>query len=153
MQCFFLSNKILSPHQNFSIAYTYKFYPDIIDAGFDILNPVQTSAAHMDPAELKREFGAGATFWGGGVDTQRVLPFGTPDEVRRDVGDRFRILAPGGGFVFNTIHNVQAGIPIENILALYQAVKECRDYPVEWSDLFGNCDLRLLYLPAPPFPE
>ncbi len=107
------------------------FYPDIIDAGFDILNPVQTSAAHMDPAELKREFGARATFWGGGVDTQRVLPFGTPDEVRRDVSDRFRILAPGGGFVFNTIHNVQARVPVENLLALYQTVKECRDYPVK----------------------
>ena len=106
------------------------FYPDIIDAGFDILNPVQTSAANMDPAELKREFGADATFWGGGVDTQRILPFGTADEVRRDVSDRFRIFAPGGGFVFNTIHNVQAKVPIENILALYQTVKECRDYPI-----------------------
>ena len=107
------------------------FYPDIIDAGFDILNPVQTSAAHMDPVGLKRDFGTKATFWGGGVDTQRVLPFGTPDEIRQDVSDRFRIFAPGGGFVFNTIHNVQPGVPIENLLALYETVNECRDYPIK----------------------
>ena len=107
------------------------FYPDIIDAGFDILNPVQTSAAHMDPVGLKRDFGMKTTFWGGGVDTQRVLPFGTPDEIRQDVSDRFRIFAPGGGFVFNTIHNVQPGVPIENLLALYETVNECRDYPIK----------------------
>lgn len=107
------------------------FYPDIIDAGFDILNPVQTSAAHMDPVGLKRDFGMKTTFWGGGVDTQRVLPFGTPDEIRQDVSDRFRIFAPGGGFVFTTIHNVQPGVPIENLLALYETVNECRDYPIK----------------------
>ena len=106
-------------------------YPDIIDAGFDILNPVQTSAAHMDPVGLKRDFGMKTTFWGGGVDTQRVLPFGTPDEIRQDVSDRFRIFAPGGGFVFTTIHNVQPGVPIENLLALYETVNECRDYPIK----------------------
>jgi len=107
------------------------FYPDIIDAGFDILNPVQTSAAHMNPVGLKREFGMKTTFWGGGVDTQRVLPFGTPDEIRQDISDRFRIFAPGGGFVFNTIHNVQPRVPIENLLALYETVNECRDYPIK----------------------
>ena len=106
-------------------------YPDIIDAGFDILNPVQTSAAHMDPVELKRDFGMKTTFWGGGVDTQLVLPFGTPDEIRQDVSNRFRIFAPGGGFVFTTIHNVQPGVPIENLLALYETVNECRDYPIK----------------------
>ena len=106
-------------------------YPDMIDAGFDILNPVQTSAAHMDPMELKREFGTKATFWGGGVDTQRILSFGTPDEVRQNVRERFRIFAPEGGFVFNTIHNVQPKVPIENLLALYETVKECRDYPIK----------------------
>ena len=107
------------------------FFPDMIDAGFDILNPVQTSAAHMDPVGLKRDFGMKTTFWGGGVDTQRVLPFGTPDEIRQDVSDRFRIFAPGGGFVFTTIHNVQPGVPIENLLALYETVNECRDYPIK----------------------
>ena len=104
--------------------------PDFIDAGFDILNPVQTSAAHMDPLELKREFGGKVTFWGGGIDTQRILPFGTPAEVRQDVRERFRIFAPGGGFVFNSIHNIQAGVPTENLLALYEAVKEYRNYPI-----------------------
>jgi len=105
--------------------------PDLIDAGFDIFNPVQTSAAHMNLSELKQEFGRQLTFWGGGVDTQHVLPFGTPDEVCQDVRERFRIFGPGGGFVFNTIHNVQAGIPVENLLALYETAKECRDYPMQ----------------------
>lgn len=107
------------------------FLSDMIDAGFDILNPVQTSAAHMDAVGLKRDFGMKTTFWGGGVDTRRVLSFGTPDEIRQDVSDRFRIFAPGGGFVFNTIHNVQPKVPIENLLALYETVNECRDYPIK----------------------
>ena len=97
--------------------------PDFIDAGFDILNPVQCSAANMEPEALKREFGDRLTFWGGGVDTQYTLPFGTPEGVRREVKERIAIFAPGGGFVFNTIHNVQAGVPVENLLALYEAVR------------------------------
>ena len=105
--------------------------PDLIDAGFDILNPVQTSAANMDPRELKQEFGEKLSFWGGGVDTQRVLPFGTADEVRQNVRERFKIFGPRGGFVFNTLHNVQAGIPVENLLALYETVEECRNYPIQ----------------------
>lgn len=104
-------------------------YPDMIDAGFDILNPVQTSAAHMDPVELKREFGTKVTFWGGGVDTQRILSFGTPDEVRQNVHERFRIFAPEGGFVFAAIHNVQPKVPIENLLALYETVITDRRRP------------------------
>jgi uroporphyrinogen-III decarboxylase len=100
--------------------------PDFIEAGFDILNPVQTSAAGMDPAVLKARFGAAITFWGGGVDTQRVLPFGAADEVRRDVQARLAIFAPGGGFVFNSIHNVQARVPAANLLALYDAVQQAR---------------------------
>ena len=99
--------------------------PEFIDAGFDILNPVQCSAAQMDPATLKERFGTRLTFWGGGVDTQRTLPFGTAEEVRNEVRDRIRIFSPGGGFVFNTIHNVQAGVPVENLLAMYEAVSEC----------------------------
>ena len=101
-----------------------KLVPDFIDAGFDILNPVQTSATGMEPEGLKSRFGDRLVFWGGGVDTQHVLPFGTPEEVRAQVGEHIRIFGAGGGFVFNTIHNVQASIPIENILALYQAVKD-----------------------------
>ena len=104
---------------------------DFIDAGFDVLNPVQCSATGMNPMELKKGYGDRVTFWGGGVDTQRTLPFGTPDEVRREVRDRLRILGPGGGFVFNPIHNVQAGTPIENVLALYEAVKTGGQYPLK----------------------
>ena len=78
----------------------------------------------MDPAELKRRFGDRITFWGGGVDTQRTLPFGTPDEVRRQVRERIEIFGQGGGFVFNTIHNVQANVPVENLLAMYETVRD-----------------------------
>jgi len=102
--------------------------PDLIEAGFDILNPVQTSAANMDPAILKTRFGEQLTFWGGGVETQRVLPFGTPDEVRAQVRERLQIFGKGGGFVFNPIHNVQARVPIENLLAMYETVRAYGQY-------------------------
>ena len=97
---------------------------DFIAARFDILNPVQCTAAHMDPAELAREFGGRISFWGGGADTQRTLPFGTPDEVRAQVRERLQIFGRGGGFVFNPIHNVQAGVPVENLLAMYEIAME-----------------------------
>ena len=102
--------------------------PDIIEAGFDILNPVQTSAANMDPSVLKTRFGEQVTFWGGGVDTQHALPFGSPDEVRAQVRERLEIFGRGGGFVFNPIHNVQAKVPIENLLAMYETVKDYGRY-------------------------
>lgn len=102
--------------------------PHFVDAGFDILNPVQCSANHMDARELKREFGAKLVFWGGGVDTQKTLPFGTSDEVRAEVRERIKIFGPGGGFIFNTVHNVQSGTPLENLLALYEAVREYGAY-------------------------
>lgn len=98
--------------------------PDFIAAGFDILNPVQLSAANMDPRDLKGQFGDQVVFWGGGVDTQHTLPFGTPDEVRAQVLERIHILGEGGGFVFNTVHNIQARVPVENLLALFRAVRE-----------------------------
>jgi hypothetical protein len=104
------------------------FIPDLIDAGFDILNPVQCSAARMDPGELKKEFGDRVTFWGGGVDTQHTLPFGTADDVRREVAERLRIFGSGGGFVFNTSHNVQARVPVANVLAMYDTLRECGQY-------------------------
>jgi hypothetical protein len=101
-----------------------KFIPDFIECGFDILNPVQCSAADMDPKMLKREFGSEITFWGGGVDTQKTLPFGTPEEVRKEVLERCEIFSKGGGFVFNAIHNVQARTPLENTIAMIEAVQE-----------------------------
>jgi uroporphyrinogen-III decarboxylase len=100
----------------------YELIPDFIDAGFDILNPVQSSAANMDPQTLKKEFGKDLVFWGGGVDTQKTLPFGTPDEVYRQVRQRIEIFAPDGGFVFNAIHNIQSNVPTENILAIFRAI-------------------------------
>jgi uroporphyrinogen-III decarboxylase len=101
-----------------------KFLPSLIDAGYDILNPVQCSAAGMDPIQLKADFGDQIVFWGGGVDTQHVLPFGTPAEVREQVLRRCEIFAPGGGFVFNAVHNVQARTPVENIVAMIDGVHE-----------------------------
>ncbi|MFC1607022.1 uroporphyrinogen decarboxylase family protein [Candidatus Latescibacterota bacterium] len=97
---------------------------DIIEAGFDIINPVQTSAAGMDIHELKDTFGDRAVFHGGGVDTQKTLPRGTPEEVYNDVAERIRILNKGGGYIFNTIHNVQADVPVENVRAMVKAIED-----------------------------
>jgi hypothetical protein len=100
------------------------FLRRFIDCGFDVFNPVQCSAAGMDPTWLKREYGADLVFWGGGVDTQHTLPFGTPAEVRKQVLRRCEIFARDGGFVFNAIHNVQANTPIENVAAMLAAVRQ-----------------------------
>lgn len=93
-----------------------------IEAGFDILNPVQTSARGMDPQLLVDKYGGRIVFWGGGVDTQQTLPFGTPDEVRQQVAERVKIFNAKGGFVFNTIHNIQCNTPTENLLAMFEAL-------------------------------
>jgi len=98
--------------------------PYIIEAGFDAINPVQCSAAGMDPKRLKDTYGKDILFWGGGVDTQRVLPFGTPEEVREQVLERLEIFSKDGGYIFNHIHCIQANTPIENIAAMVDAVKE-----------------------------
>ena len=105
------------------------FIEPFIDIGFDILNPVQCSATGMEPSRLKADFGDRLVFWGGGVDTQRTLPFGTPDQVRAEVTERLRIFFPGGGFVFNTIHNTQARTPVANIVAMVDAVHEFNGAP------------------------
>lgn len=102
--------------------------PDLIEAGFDILNPVQISATGMDPVRLKKEFGKELVFWGGGIDTQRVLPFGTPTEVYRETCKNIEILSPGGGFVFNTVHNIQSNVPLDNLLAMFRALNDVRGY-------------------------
>jgi hypothetical protein len=104
---------------------------EFIKAGFDILNPVQTTAANMDPVVLKAKYGEKISFWGGGVDTQGTLPFGSPEEVRRQVAERIRTLSPGGGFIFNTVHNVQPRIPVENVQAMYETLRECGSYSKE----------------------
>jgi uroporphyrinogen decarboxylase len=100
----------------------YELIPHLIEAGFDILNPVQTNCANMEPERLKAEFGNDVTFWGGGADTRHVLNRGTPREVREHVKRRVEIFAPGGGFVFNTVHNILPEVPPENIVAMYEAV-------------------------------
>ncbi|GAG57489.1 unnamed protein product, partial [marine sediment metagenome] len=95
------------------------FLDDFVEAGVDILNPVQTSAKDMDPKMLKEKYGDKLVFWGGGVDTQKTLPFGSPGEVREEVNERCRIFGKGGGYVFSAIHNIQSNIPIENLITLF----------------------------------
>jgi uroporphyrinogen-III decarboxylase len=101
-----------------------KFMESFIESGFDIINPVQCSATGMDPAHLKEKYGDRLVFWGGGLDTQQTLPFGTPAEVRKQVLERCETFFKNGGFVFDTIHNIQALTPVENIVAMVDAVRE-----------------------------
>jgi len=102
----------------------YGFLDDFAEMGLDCLNPLQLSADGMDAVRIKEEYGDKFTFWGGGVDTQKVLPFGAPEEVRRQVRERIDILGKGGGYVFNTIHNIVANVPTENLLAMYKEVRK-----------------------------
>jgi hypothetical protein len=104
----------------------YDFIPEFIDMGVDILNPVQCSAGGMEPRRLKAEFGRDIVFWGGGVNTQVTLPFGTPDEVYREVRERCDIFSVDGGFVFAAIHNIVGNVPLENLLAMYRAFEDAR---------------------------
>jgi uroporphyrinogen decarboxylase len=102
--------------------------PDLIEIGVDILNPVQVSSPGMDTKELKKEFGRDIVFWGGGCDTQNILPFGSSEDVRNEVKRRISELAPGGGFVFNAVHNIQADVPPENVAAMYETALEFGKY-------------------------
>lgn len=102
----------------------YKLIPDLIEAGFEILNPVQTQCHEMEPERLKREFGKDVTFWGGGVETVGTLNDASPEEVRAQVLNRLELMSKGGGFVFNTVHNILPDVPPENIVAMFNAVKE-----------------------------
>ena len=102
----------------------YDFIPLLIESGFDIINPVQCSAQGMDARKLKDNFGDSIVFWGGGIDTQKILPFGTKEQVRDQVLSRCEIFSKNGGYIFNSIHNVQAKTPVENIVAMIDAVKE-----------------------------
>jgi len=112
------------PHQSKTVLHSSARsadHPDLIEIGVEVLNPVQVSAAGMDSAELKREYGKDLAFWGGGVDTQSILPYGTPQQVREEVKRRIGDLAPGGGFVFAPVHNIQSDVPAENIVAMWEA--------------------------------
>jgi hypothetical protein len=115
-----------SPWKTFihSCGSVFNLVTEFIEAGFDILNPVQCSAACMDPVELKKTFGDNIVFWGGGVDTQKTIAFGTPTEVYREVRDRIAVFNKGGGLVFNSVHNIQGNTPTENILALFDAIRD-----------------------------
>lgn len=103
------------------------FMSHFIDTGFDIINPVQCSATGMDPMQLKNKYGKDLVFWGGGVDTQKTLPFDSPKAVKEEVQERLKIFGENGGYIFNSIHNVQAGTPIENITVMLDAVREFND--------------------------
>lgn len=102
----------------------YHLIPHMIEAGVDILNPIQTSAANMEPERLQQEFGGRIVFWGGGCDTQSILPEQTPAAIREHVRERLGILSPGGGYVFNQVHNIQPDIPAENVIAMLDAAYE-----------------------------
>ena len=102
----------------------YELLPDLIEAGYDVINPVQTNCRDMEPRRLKDEFGADITFWGGGCDTRHVLNRATPQEVKDHVRERLEILSPGGGFVFNPVHNILPEVPPENVVAMFDAVAE-----------------------------
>ncbi|MGQ9621521.1 MAG: uroporphyrinogen decarboxylase family protein [Bacteroidales bacterium] len=100
------------------------FIKKFIDCGFDILNPIQINAAGMHPGKLKIKYGKNIVFWGGGVDTQKILAFGTPREVRKQVIENCKIFGKGGGFVFNTVHNIQANVPVENLVSMIETLRE-----------------------------
>jgi uroporphyrinogen decarboxylase len=100
--------------------------PDLIEAGFEIINPVQISSRDMDPERLKKEFGDDITFWGGGADTRRTINHGSPAEIKDHVRYNIETFSPGGGFVFNTVHNIMPDVPPENIIAMFEAIDEYR---------------------------
>ena len=114
----------------------YRFIPDLVEMGVDILNPIQVTAKDMDTKRLKEEFGDKLTFWGG-IDTQRVLPFGSPGDVEEEVKKRIADMAPGGAYVLTAVHNIQAGVPPENICMMYDAARIWGTYPIDSGKLVG----------------
>ncbi|MBV7273954.1 methyltransferase [Clostridium sp. PL3] len=137
-----LYRKLFKPHHTILNAYVhkhsnmktflhscgsiYKVIPDLIEAGYDIINPVQTVAKDMEPERLKKEFGKDITFWGGGCDTRKILNHAKPEEIKDHVRRNIEILAPGGGFIFNPVHNIMPDVPPENVIAMFEAVNEYR---------------------------
>lgn len=131
LRALFAAIKASAPHVKLlfhSCGNVREIIPDFIEIGVDILNPVHISATGMEPEGLKRDFGDALCFWGGGVDTQGVLPNGTPQQVREDVRRNVSALMPGGGYVFNTVHNTQADVPAANIVAMVEALHEVGAY-------------------------
>jgi uroporphyrinogen decarboxylase len=121
--------RTIKAHTNAKIWYhtcgnCVEYIPDFVEMGIDALNPVQISARGMDPRMLKETFGQDITFWGGAIDSQHVLPFVAPGQVKEEARRNIEVFKPGGGFVFNNVHNIQAGVPPENIIALYEAAYE-----------------------------
>jgi len=108
----------------------YYALPDLIEIGVEILNPVQVAAEDMDPGRLKREYGRNLSFWGA-LDTQGVLPFGTPEEVTAEVKQRLLELGQGGGYVLTSVHNIEADVPGENVLAMFKGAQEWGRYPLQ----------------------
>lgn len=123
MLSFVTSHSSMTPFLH-SCGSIYQLVPSLIEAGFQVLNPVQTNCLNMEPARLKSEFGSEVTFWGGGADPREILNRGTPEEVAADVTRRLEVFAPGGGYVFNTVHNILPDVPPENIVAMYEAVHD-----------------------------
>lgn len=127
LKTLFARIKQLAPHTKqffHSCGNVHPLIPDFIEIGVEILNPVHIRATGMEPAALKREFGDALVFWGGGVDTQGVLPVGTPQQVRDDVRRNIETFAPGGGYVFSAVHNIQADVPPENLIAMWETLQE-----------------------------
>jgi uroporphyrinogen decarboxylase len=128
-------NDWIHTHTNWKIFFhscggIYPIIQDLIDCGVNCLNPVQISATGIDPVRLKKDFGHQMAFWGAGIDTQSVLPFGTREMVQKLVKERIEVFAPGGGFVFSTVHNIQYDAPVDNVLAMFEAVHNYGQYPI-----------------------
>ncbi|NCO96045.1 MAG: methyltransferase, partial [Armatimonadetes bacterium] len=113
----------------------YEYLPHWAEAGVDIFNPVQIAATNMEPERLKRELGDKLVFWGGGCDTQKVLPLGTPAEIREHVRHNLQVFGQGGGFVFTQVHNIQQDVPVENVEAMLAAAYEFGRYPFGANDM------------------
>ncbi len=126
----FIKQRSQAPVIRHSCGDIHELIPDFIECGMDGINPVQVACPGMDTAVLKEKYGARLVFWGGGCDTQKVLPFGSPKDVREEVKRRIKDLAPGGGFVFGAVHNIQREVPPENICALFDAAQEFGQYPI-----------------------
>ncbi len=127
--CRMVHDRTPAPLMYHTCGSVYAILDDLIEIGVDALNPVQTDAAYMDPARLKEEFGHRISFWGG-IDSSRILPWGTPAHVRGEVRRAIRTLGPGGGYILNSVHNIQPGVPVENLLAMFESAREYGSYPL-----------------------